>query len=70
MKPDLKAGDIIFRNPNHYKGHFYIILEESTGLEKGNFKYFSSYDGKLSGNAYAFLSSYLNHLSEGFWEFK
>jgi len=61
----MKPGDIIFWSlSEHFKGHFYIALESVSG----NFKYFSSYEGKLFVDS--FPLSQLKYLSEGFWEFK
>jgi len=65
MKPDLKAGDIIFWSPND-RGQFYIVLESTSGNISGKFKVFSSYGSKLSVHS---SLSQLKYISEGFWEY-
>jgi len=61
----MKPGDIVFWNTEYHKGQFYIILRV---MEHRNFKVFSSYNGTFFEDTV--LLSYLNHISEGFWEWK
>jgi len=82
MKPEhyLKVGDIIFLIPFNGKGedrgHFIIVLKNLPDLGHPNtlgkscikIKYFSSHD--LTTSRCKLSLFHLNHISEGFWEFK
>ena len=65
----MKPGDIIFWGPDRFK-HFFLLIEEISLKNSSykKFKIFSSDDSTLYVGT--IMSHLLNHLSEGFWEYK
>ena len=66
IRENMEPGDIVFSQL--YKGHFYILLEDTGQGTEQKFKYFSSNDGSI--NEGHFTPSLLIYLSEGLWEYK